>query len=529
MNAAAKQWRFKSVRQLSPRRSLKKAMETGSRVAGEAPDGFLRALVDACVTSVAVVGECGTVLYASKAWRVFERSVEPPPRGDSSQQFIWSFTRQNASVTLADDIEEILTGSETEFHRQYYHPSHTKQQPFLIHGARLDLPGSIVRVLISREDVRLNSETRLAQLLDSTSILAWESLVEDHQFTYVSEQASAVLGYPVADWYAPNFFASRIHPEDREWVLEAYEKQIRTAEHFDITCRMVASDGHVVWIQNLVSVVFERGVPASLHGFMVDVSERKHAEQALRDLSGRLIAAQEDERKRVARELHDDLNQRLGLVAIELSQLEGEIDDRVICRQLRKARAEIQEISADVHSLSYRLHPSKLEHLGLAGAVKGLCKEITRTGKLRVSFLERELPHDLPKDITLCLFRIAQEVLRNCVKHSGAHSAHVYLRGHGNSISLLISDNGCGFDPNSAQKGKGLGFVSMEERVRLVGGDVRIFSKPHNGTRIRVSVPLNYEVPRSEDPSRPQLPMSLLSPKKATTPAGGEKVLVNTA
>ena len=529
MKPVAKQWRFKSVRELSPRGSLKKAMETGSRVTREAPDEFLRALVDACVTSVAVVGECGRVLYASKAWQAFEQSTEPAARGHSSQQFIWSFTRQNESVTLADDIEEILTRRETEFHRQYYHPLHTKQQPFLVHGARLDLPGSIVRVLISREDVRPNSETRLAQLLDSTKILAWEGLVEGHLFTYVSEQAIAMLGYPVADWYAANFFASHIHPEDREWVLEAYEKHVRTGEHFDITCRMVASDGHVVWIQNLVSVVFERGRPASLHGFMVDVSERKHAETAMRDLSGRLIAAQEEERKRVARELHDDLNQRLGLVAIELSQLEEEMEDRVTRRQLQRARTEIQDISADVHSLSYRLHPSKLEHLGLAAAIKGLCKEITRTGKLKVSFLERELPPDLPKDITLCLFRIAQEVLRNCVKHSGAHSAHVYLRGNSNGISLLISDNGCGFNPSSAQKEKGLGFVSMGERVRLVGGELRIFSKRHNGTRIRVSVPLKYEVSGSEDSSQPQLPTSLLSSKKVVTPAGGEKVLVNTA
>jgi PAS domain S-box-containing protein len=475
------------------------------------------------------VDEFGMMLYASKAWRLFEQNAGLAKRGEVSQQFIKSCVRQHSSVTLADDIEEILTGSEKEFHRQYYHPADAKQQPFLIHGARLDLPGSIVRVLVSREDVRLKSETRLAQLLDSTNILAWEGLVEDHLFTYVSEHAVEILGYPVAEWYASNFFVSHIHPEDREWVLEAYEKQIRIAEHFDITFRMVASDGHVVWIQNLVSVAFETGVPASLHGFMIDVSERKRAEEALRNLSGRLIASQEEERKRVARELHDDFNQRLGLVAIELSQLKDEIDDAAIREQLENTRAEICQISADVHGLSYKLHPSKLEHLGLAAAVKGLCKEVSRTGKLKVSFLGRELPHDLPNDITLCLFRIAQELLGNCVKHSGAQSAQIHLRRYGNSICLLVSDNGCGFDPSSAQMEKGLGFVSMRERLHFVGGDMKVFSEPGNGTRIRVAVPLTYEDACSEGSSRPQPPMSLLSSIKAETPAGGEKALVTTA
>jgi signal transduction histidine kinase len=427
MSLVETRWRFNSTRQLSSRRPLKEAIEISRPLTRQGPDEFMQAIVDACVTSIAVVDEFGMVLYASKAWRVFEQSTGATRRGYRSRQFIRSCLRQHSTLTLTDDIKQMLTGNEREFHRQYCHPSHGNQQPFLIHGARLDLPGSIVRVLISCEDIRLNSETRLAQLLDSTN------------------------------------------------------------------------------------------------------SERKRAENALRDISARLIAAQEEERKRVARELHDDFNQRLGLVAIELSQIEDEIADREILKQLQKTRAEIQQISADVHSLSYRLHPAKLEHLGLAGAIRSLCKEISKPGKLKVSFLERELPHDVPKDITLCLFRITQELLRNCVKHSGAHSAHVYLRGNRNSIYLLVSDNGCGFDPKSELLETGLGFVSMRERAHLVGADLKIFSKPHNGTRIAVSVPLKRDVTGSKNASRPTLPIPLLSSKKADMFAGGEKVLVITA
>jgi PAS domain S-box-containing protein len=523
MNEVKKGWRFKSMKRVSS--CPQKTDRETCPVTRQAPDGFLRALVDACVTSVAVVDEFGMVLYASRAWRLLE-SAGSATRGHVSQRFIRSCIRQDAPVTLAEDIEAILTGSEQEFHRQYYRPAYPNHQPFLIHGARLDLPGSIVRVLISREEVRLNSETRLAQLLDSTNILAWESVGE--LFTYVSDQAVGMLGYPVADWYGPGFFASHIHPEDREWVLDQYRKHTKIAGHFDITFRMVARDGHVVWIQNVVSVTCEAGLPAPLYGFMIDVSERRRAEKALRDLSGRLICAQEEERKRVARELHDDLNQRLGLVAIELSQLEDEIDNQNIRRHLQKTCAQIQQISTEVHGLSYKLHPSKLDHLGLASAIRGLCKEISRSGKLKVSFLERELPRDMPKDLTLCLFRITQEALRNCVKHSGAQSAHVYLRGNNNSICLLISDSGRGFDPSSELLEKGLGFVSMRERVHLVSGEIRIISKPHNGTRIAVSVPLKQEgVARCA--SRPIRTMRLLSSTKIEPFAGSEKVLVSTA
>jgi signal transduction histidine kinase len=177
--------------------------------------------------------------------------------------------------------------------------------------------------------------------------------------------------------------------------------------------------------------------------------------------------------------------------------------------------------------LSYKLHPSKLDHLGLAGAVRSLCKEISNSEKLTVSFLERELPDNVPKDVTLCLFRIAQELLRNCVKHSEARFAHVYLRGNSNSICLLVSDDGCGFEPSAELLGKGLGFVSMRERAHLVGGDIKIISKPRNGTSIAVSVPLKREVAGLGDTSRSKSPMSLLSSKKAETHGGEEAMVIS--
>jgi len=220
----------------------------------------------------------------------------------------------------------------------------------------------------------------------------------------------------------------------------------------------------------------------------------------LKLLGSRLIAAQEEERKRIARELHDDLNQRLAVLSIELEQLGQHFGQYAgLRKRLHKLRLQAQEISSDLHRLSYKLHPSKLDHLGLAAAVKSLCDELSVSGKLRVHFHQSGVPNDLPKDATLCLFRIAQETLRNCVKHSGAESVQVMLTKTGHVIRLSISDNGCGFDTKSDLMDKGLGFISMHERLRLVDGEIKISSQPLRGTRIDVVVPLNSKSSSSKE------------------------------
>lgn len=478
-------------------------------------DDPLRAIVDACVSNVAVLDESGAILYASKAWRLFQEGTVPeakrfelaPYYFESCKRFTESVFEADADVTLEDDLRQILLGEETEFHRKYYCHLLNDRRPFVMHAARLNLPGSTFRVLIThediaapREDVRCTTE-RLTQLLETTKVMAWEGEVEGQRFTYVSEQAVKMLGYPIDAWYAPDFLASHLHPDDRQRVLSTYVKQSRIAEHFDLTFRMLGRDNHVAWVENLVSVTRESGSARRMHGFMIDISERKRAEDALKDLGSRLIVAQEEERKRVARELHDDLSQRLAVLLIELEQLGQKPQvSQTYRKRLQKLTLQAHEISRDIHRLAYKLHPSKLDHLGLAAAVKSLCEEMSfgQSGKPKVHFHQSGLPADLPKDITLCLFRIAQEVLRNCVKHSGAELVQVVLTKTDRAIRLAISDNGRGFDTRSDVMEKGLGFISMQERLRLVGGEIKIYSRPRSGTRIEASVPLTIELRSKE-------------------------------
>jgi signal transduction histidine kinase len=153
-------------------------------------------------------------------------------------------------------------------------------------------------------------------------------------------------------------------------------------------------------------------------------------------------------------------------------------------------QSQAQEISADIHRLSYRLHPSKLDHLGLAAAVRSLCQEMSARGDIKIDLRETGFPANLPKDVTLCVFRIVQESLRNCAKHSGASTAHVVLENTGEEIRLSVSDDGCGFEMESEAMKSGLGFTSMRERLRTVGGEMQVHSRPLQGTVILFAVPL---------------------------------------
>lgn len=222
-----------------------------------------------------------------------------------------------------------------------------------------------------------------------------------------------------------------------------------------------------------------------------DVTRRREAEAALRNLGGRLITAQEEERSRVARELHDGLNQQLALMSIELEQLARKVPTDLpnLSVHISHLQTRAQEIATEIHRLSYQLHPARLDHLGLAAAIKSLCDELSEHHEISIEFKQQGFPALLSKDVTLCVFRITQEALQNAISHSGARTAKVLLRRSTHGVRLQVSDKGCGFNPQSSAAKNGLGLISMRERLRLVGGSISIRSQPSRGTRIDVMVP----------------------------------------
>jgi PAS domain S-box-containing protein len=294
-----------------------------------------------------------------------------------------------------------------------------------------------------------------------------------------------------------------VHPQDHERTrAAAYAYLEGRANVYDTELRMLHKDGSLRWFHTRGSLVRrEDGTVYRMVGTFTDVTERKHAETLLREqeavlrashqeighLAGRLIFAQETERKRLARELHDDLSQKVALLSIDLDQLRQEAPD--FATRLRRISAFTGDIATEVHQLSHQLHPFKLEALGLVAAIQSVCNDVSAQSGLDIEFQHDRVPARIHPDVTLCLFRIVQEGIRNVIKHSRARRVWVYLGKSDPDLALQIADSGVGFDLAKHER-SGLGLVSMRERVNFLGGELVIHSLPGSGTRIGVRVPL---------------------------------------
>jgi PAS domain S-box-containing protein len=238
------------------------------------------------------------------------------------------------------------------------------------------------------------------------------------------------------------------------------------------------------------------GVPGGILIFSEDITHRKHADEALDEallgVSRKLIEAHEQERTRIARDLHDDVVQRLVLLSLELEGVQQDVPDAApeLRTRIGALGNQTTQIADDVQLISHELHSSKLDYLGIVGAAKNFCKEFGERQKVEIDFQSHDLPPALPTEISLSLFRVLQEALRNAAKHSGVKRFEVRLRGSTGEIHLTVSDLGAGFDTEAAMKSTGLGLTSMQERVRLVNGTLSIESQPKSGTTIHVRVPL---------------------------------------
>jgi signal transduction histidine kinase len=226
--------------------------------------------------------------------------------------------------------------------------------------------------------------------------------------------------------------------------------------------------------------------------------ERSRAGKALQDLTGKLLEAQEEERRRIGRELHDGLNQQLAMFAVELGLLARQVPPKSpdLTRSILNLRHRAEELSNDLRMITHQLHPAALEHLGLISALRSLCGEFSRFEGVRVWFSVDGEIGPVPSDIAICLYRIAQEALRNVVKHADSSVAWVRIsKGHG-EIQLSIEDRGVGFRLHTTPT-VGLGLVSMQERVQIVQGKINIQSAPDEGTFIRVFVPVTWKEEKS--------------------------------
>jgi PAS domain S-box-containing protein len=338
------------------------------------------------------------------------------------------------------------------------------------------------------------SEKRFRVMADTTPSLVWMCDPKG-KVTYLNERSTAFTGSDSAAGYSYSWTAY-VHPDDLKNVKDGMSQELKDHRSFSREYRLRRNDGVYRWMFDVASPrVNGDGSFAGFIGSAIDVTEQKLAQQALEQVSGQLIEAQEKERSRIARDLHDDICQRLALLSMEIEQA-NRVSSRSpahATQSLEEIRRHCSEIAGDVQSLSHQLHSSKLEYLGVAAAIRGFCHEFSRQHELSIAFTEENVPCHLPKDISLCLFRVVQEALHNAVKYSGVGQFAVELTATPDDIQLAVSDSGRGFDVEEARKNRGLGLVSMQERVHLVHGQFSVESKPGMGTRVLAIVPLTAE------------------------------------
>lgn len=269
--------------------------------------------------------------------------------------------------------------------------------------------------------------------------------------------------------------------------LVAKLKKDGRVRHFETALRG-AQGQTLIWLSS-ADLIDVDGKPCILV-ISDDITERRRSEERLRNVSAHLIRAQEEERNRIARELHDDLNQKLALLCVDLEEFSQTHQDLGVSQQLTALSLRLQDASADVHLLSHRLHPSKLDHLGLLPAVKSLCRELSGRRGLHIEFVGDESLGGLDKELALCAYRVIQEALTNAIKHSEALTARVQVRCRKHVLYLLITDSGKGFSLDVARMKGRIGLISMEERLRLANGKLIVRSRPNRGTQIEARIPL---------------------------------------
>ena len=283
-----------------------------------------------------------------------------------------------------------------------------------------------------------------------------------------------------------------VYPDDQTSMRSTYLNACHQRLPFQMNYRVRRFDGEYRWILDTGVPRFEENcLFAGYVGSCVDITDRKLAEEALNGLSGQMINAQEEERSRIAREIHDDYQQRLAMLSIDLRNLAQSLGaDSEASFRLNELWNRVGQLGTDLHRLSHRLHSSTLDNLGIVAALKALCAEFGDRHSIKVSFVAENVPRTLSKEVKLCIFRIAQEALQNVKKHSHADSAEVRVEVQEQKVHLSISDHGIGFDSGTASKQNGIGIRSIEERVRLVGGQLSLHSRPMDGTKVDVWVPI---------------------------------------
>ena len=470
------------------------------------------AILTSISSGLAVLNERGEIVAVNSHWKEFSSIYGTSMGVDLQVGTNYLEVCQRAVVSRTPEatralsgIKAVLQGESQYFETEYPSPNPDNHRWFLMRVTPLQAPkGGVVISFNDITDRKLaeeklrESEERFHVMADTAPVMVWRSGT-DMLFDFFNKPWLDFTGR-TTEQEAKNGWSEGVHPEDVKVCLDTYVSSFKTRQPFSIEYRLRRADGEYRW-------VLDKGIPryspngefAGYIGSCIDITERKLVEQEREELAGRLIDAQERERSRLARELHDDFNQRLAVLAIDLERC-AEIMSHSPAKaseRMLELWNRASEIGADLHTLSHQLHSSTLQSLGLILGVRAFCDEFSQQQGMQVDLAHENIPRSVPPDVALCLFRVVQEGLRNVKKHSGSSRAEVRLEESDNTIHLSLFDCGVGFDPRDPSTRAGLGMRSMEERLRLIGGRFEVQSAPMKGTRIDVWVPLKPALERA--------------------------------
>ena len=480
----------------------------------QASEDLKARILDSMISHIVVISRSGRIVSANKRWKDYWISNGGGEDGEKSVEFNYLDVCRKALQAGCRDADRalagilsVLEGRADLFEMEYDCSANDRPSTFFMVVNTLLHTGD--GAVIRHRDITFRtqalgmlreSEQRFRLVADSAPVMIWMA-GPNRSCNYFNKFWLDFRGRSMEEELGEGWMEG-IHPDDLARCLESYNQSFQARRPFTMEYRLRRADGDARW-------VLESGVPRSLPGgtfagfigACIDITEQKESNEARAQLSGLLITAQEQERASIARELHDHINQRLALLAIELQQLEAAAERSSGKKQdeLEHAWNLTNEISHDVQTLSHQLHSSQLQHLGLVAGVRSLCQEFSKSNEVEAECRCTGLIPKVDENVALALFRVAQEALHNASKYSHAHAVRADLHCDPDALVLSVTDDGVGFDPASINGG-GLGLISMRERMRLVGGELAVRSKPGEGTHIEARVPIVHDLGQKMPP-----------------------------
>lgn len=475
---------------------------TARKIAEEqlcASEARLTSTLEVLSSRIAILDEFGTILSANANWRKFARELPPEsPNLDTGANLFQASQNKSECGELAGEVTEkarlllqsedpqaaslrkCAIGSKDWWFRIAMSKFHENGRPRIVVSCE-DVTG----LMLAQEELAQNQE-RLSLALEASKTGTWDWNISsgkirwtDNRLVFAEEQND----------FSGDFsdVLALIHPEDRQTVEDIAVQALRSrGDTFSAQFRIAGAADSTRWILAKGKISRDQeGRAIRVLGVDVDITELKQRDQELQRLAARLIEAHEEERKRISRELHDDIGQRVSLLACEL-----EVRQQSLAKarqsneslQIVKLQVQAEELASDIHELSHELHSSKLQLCGLELALRDLCDRHSQSHQIQIKLSTENISPEMPPEIALCLFRIAQEALANAVRHAVASVISIRAAENSGKLRLTVKDNGVGFNPSL--RSTGIGLTSMRERLRLIGGTLHVKSAIGEGTEI---------------------------------------------